>query len=298
MAVPDFQSLMLPILQIIGDDAEWKNADIRQALTEKLALTEEDINELLPSGNNKRFNNRAAWAIVYLARAGLAERPGRGRVMISDEGRAVLADPPERITIAFLMKYPGMQEFRKKGAKPDPKPEPTGDSPEEILEANYSQIRDTLVADLLDQVKKCSPQFFENLVIDVLVAMGYGGSRVDAARAVGKPGDGGIDGIIKEDRLGLDQVYVQAKRWENNVGRPVVQAFAGSLEGFRARKGIMITTSSFTRDAEEYVTQIEKRIILIDGETLAEHMIDHGVGVSETARYVLHKIDTDYFEEQ
>lgn len=158
-------------------------------------------------------------------------------------------------------------------------------------------MREALAQELLQQVKRCSPGFFEQLVIDLLVAMGYGGSRQDAAQAIGKPGDGGIDGLIKEDKLGLDVVYVQAKRWENTVGRPVVQAFAGSLEGRRARKGILITTSGFSKDALEYVQVIDKKIVLMDGEALAENMIEYGVGVTEIGRYVLYKLDLDYFEE-
>jgi len=302
MPVPDFQSMMLPVLEILSDGSQRRNVEVRNELARRLQLTEAEVAEMLPSGNQKRFHNRVAWSLVYLAKAGLISRPQRGHCMITDVGRELLNSPPDRISIRFLTeRYDGVRQLRSGGDEPEVIPTPgiePIEPPEETLDANYRQIREALAAELLEQIKSCSPAFFEKLVIDVLVAMGYGGSRGDAARAVGRPGDGGIDGIIKEDRLGLDQVYVQAKRWENTVGRPAVQAFTGSLEGFRARKGIMITTSGFSREAEEYVTQIEKRIILVDGPTLAEYMIDHGVGVTETARYVLHKIDADYFEDQ
>jgi restriction system protein len=216
----------------------------------------------------------------------------------------VLAQQPARIDMAFLSQFPEYMAFRSRsplvtnGTTPSPVPVDDGSSPEETLEASYLTLRSTLAQDLLDRVKQVSPRFFERLVVDLLVAMGYGGSRRDAGEAIGRSGDGGVDGIINEDRLGLDIVYIQAKRWEQTVSRPEVQAFAGSLEGFRARKGVMITTSSFSQQARDYVGRIEKKIVLIDGEQLAQYLIDYNIGVAEVSRYVVKKLDLDYFEEE
>ena len=214
--------------------------------------------------------------------------------------RQALRLKPSRIDIKFLNQYPEFQDFhgRPDGQAPDvPKDGKAEQTPQEVLEASYQGLRRELAQDLLLRVKAAPARFFEELVVDLLVAMGYGGSRRDAGQAIGQAGDSGIDGIIKEDRLGLDVVYVQAKRWDGTVGRPVVQAFAGSLEGQRARKGVFITTSQFSQDARDYVSRIEKRIVLIDGEQLTQHMIDYGVGVTEVASYVVKKLDLDYFGE-
>ena len=171
-------------------------------------------------------------------------------------------------------------------------------TPREVMESGYQEMRRDLSQELLNRIKSSPPRFFEQLVVDLLVAMGYGGSRIDAGEAVGQSGDGGVDGIIKEDKLGLDAIYLQAKRWENTVGRPVVQAFAGSLDGYRARKGVLITTSQFSPDAKDYVSRIEKKIVLIDGEELAKLMIDYNIGVATDAAYEIKRLDTDYFEEE
>jgi restriction system protein len=198
----------------------------------------------------------------------------------------------------FLEQFPEFVQFQSRSSHSEEQTaiqeEPTH-TPEEILEASYQNLRNDLSQELIDRVMQCSPRFFEKLVVDLLVAMGYGGSRKDAGQAIGQTGDGGVDGIIKEDRLGLDIVFIQAKRWESTVGRPVVQAFAGSLEGFRARKGVLLTTSTFTKDARDYVERIEKKIVLIDGEQLAQLMIDYGIGVTEVATYSVKKADLDYF---
>jgi restriction system protein len=211
----------------------------------------------------------------------------------------VLREAPDRIDIKFLERFPGFVTFRtrKAPAASDAGGQDGGETPEERFESGYQEFRDSLAVELLDRVRTVSPKFFERLVVDLLVRMGYGGSRVDAGQAIGQSGDGGIDGIIKEDRLGLDTVCIQAKRWQNPVGRPVVQAFAGSLEGRRARKGVLLTTSTVTKDAEEYVNAIEKRIVLIDGPTLSRLMIDHGVGVREIATYTLAEINEEYFDQ-
>ena len=303
MTVPDFQSLMLPLLRLAGDDHEHTNSQTANALADEFALTEDEKNELLPSGRQARFDNRVGWARTYLQKAGLLERTGRGRFKISEQGRQVLAGNPESIDMKYLERFPAYIEWRDRSRQSGQPGEGTSaltdapQTPEETLEAAHQALRGALARELLERVRAETSRFFENLVIDVLVAMGYGGSRKDAAQAVGRSGDEGIDGIIKEDRLGLDVIYVQAKRWEGTVGRPVVQSFAGSLEGHHARKGIMITTSDFSSGALEYVKRIEKKIVLIDGETLAQYMVDHGVGVTPEATYTVHRIDMDYFEE-
>jgi restriction system protein len=294
MAVPGFQALMLPLLKIAGDGREHSLDEAIESLAVQFALGGEDRKELLPSGRQVRFDNRAGWARTYLKKAGLLESTGRGKFRITERGLGVLKGNPTSIDVRFLARYPEFVEF-KKATKREPEGEEAGQTPEEALELGYQNLTRTLAQDLLERIKSCSPRFFENLVVDLLVAMGYGGSRKDAGQAVGQSGDGGIDGIIKEDKLGLDVVYVQAKRWEASVGRPIVQAFAGSLEGQRARKGVFITTSQFSPDARDYVTRIEKKIVLIDGQQLAQLMIDHGVGVTELASYTVKKVDMDYF---
>lgn len=296
MAVPTFQSLMRPLLEMALDGHDHSKAEAVEALAERMSLTEEERNDRLPSGKQTRLANRVGWARLHLKHAGLIDSPARGVFRITERGRDALAggDP---INMKYLARYPEYLEFR--AGKLATESEATGadeGTPEERLEASYATLRDALADELLERLRVVEPPFFEQLVIDLLVAMGYGGSLRDAAQAVGQSGDGGIDGIIKEDKLGLDAIYVQAKRWSGTVGRPVIQAFAGSLDGFRARKGIFITTSSFSRDALEYVGVIEKRIVLVDGARLADLMIEHGVGVDPIASYTVFKIDEDYFE--
>ncbi|NCC35031.1 MAG: restriction endonuclease [Chloroflexia bacterium] len=305
MTIPDFQNLMLPMLQLAADGREHRVSDVADTLAQHFHLSEEERAEMLPSGIQTKFDNRVGWARTHLGKALLLESPRRGWFRITERGRELLANPPERITVAYLMRYPEHLAFRSKGRQPSengpvatPLTEEDSASPEETLEASYQTLRSTLALELLERVKQVSPRFFERLVVDLLVAMGYGGSRRDAGKAIGRSGDGGIDGIINEDRLGLDVVYIQAKRWEHSVSRPDVQAFAGSLEGVRARKGVMITTSTFSQQAREYVSRIEKKIVLIDGETLAQYMLDYDIGVTEVSRYVVKKIDLDYFEEE
>jgi len=228
--------------------------------------------------------------------------PERATFEITEAGQKLLKENPNSLTRNDLKeRYPEFRDFITPHTKTD-HDAPTAvigeKTPEELLEEGYLDLHETLVIDLLEIIKSGTPQFFETLVIDLLVKMGYGGSRKDAGEAIGRSGDGGIDGIIKEDKLGLDVIYIQAKRWENTVGRPVVQAFAGSLEGMRAKRGILITTSQFSQDAIAYVERIEKKIVLIDGGTLAKLMIDHNVGVSTVTAYEIKKIDFDYFEEE
>jgi len=284
--------------------------DIIELLAKVFKLSEQDRVVLLPSGKQRTFYNRVGWARTYLKKAGLVETPGVGKVRITSRGMEVLKKNPPKIDRRFLMQFPEFVEFQKQAVAEEPglTTIPPGlvtasisgvylQTPTESLESNYRSLRSALAEEILDRIKACSPKFFENLVLDLLVAMGYGGSRTDAER-VGRSGDGGIDGTINEDKLGLDVVYVQAKKWDTGtVGRKEIQAFTGSLEGRRARKGVFITTSRFAQDARDYVKGIEKKIVLIDGEELAQLMIDHGVGVAEVASYAVKKVDADYFTE-
>jgi restriction system protein len=290
---------MLPLLEVLGDSQEHVVRDVTRVLVDRFGLTEAERNELLPSGQQTVIANRVAWAKTYLKKAGLISQPRRGVVRITESGLAVLKRKPARIDNEFLRGYPSFTEFIGRTASEQPaEVRPDTATPEESLETSYMALRNALADDLLDRLKACSPQFFERLVVELLVAMGYGGSLADAGQAVGRTGDGGIDGIIKEDKLGLDVLCIQAKRWEKSVGRPEVQGFAGSMEGFRARKGVLITTASFSKEAQEYVNRIERKIVLIDGIRLAELMIDHGIGVETARTYVVKKVDLDYFSEE
>lgn len=303
MTIPDYQTIMLPLLCLAGDGQEHRFRDAVEQLAAHFELNDFERSELLPSGTAPVFDNRVGWARTYLKQAGLLQSSKRGVFRITESGMALLAEKPERINVDLLGRYSLFQAFRARRRDRNEAEvqeldvAPTEDqTPEDVLAAAYQKMRKNLESDLLEQVKAASPTFFERLVIDLLVAMGYGGSRRDAGRAIGKSGDGGIDGIIKEDKLGLDVIYVQAKRWEGTVGRPEIQKFAGALQGQRANKGVFITTSGFSREAEEYANIINSKIILIDGERLAGLMVDHNVGVSLLGVYELKKIDSDYFE--
>jgi restriction system protein len=311
MAIPDFQSLMLPLLQFLADGQEHTAGEIADHLASSFRLSSAERRELLPSGTQPRFTNRVAWAKGDLKRALLLASTGRGTVRITERGKNLLKENLPAVNRAYLRRFPEFVEDRRpasleagiasssatrtsNGVVAEP-PATAVETPTETMEAAYQTLRSALSSELQDKIRLCSPRFFEKLVVDLLVAMGYGGSLQDAAQVVGKSRDGGIDGIIKEDKLGLDVVYVQAKRWEANVGSPVVRNFVGGLDGHHARKGVLITTSHFSPDAQEYVNRLEKKIVLIDGDQLAEYMIDHGVGVAEVGRYVVRQIDSDYF---
>lgn len=306
MPVPDYQQFFLPILRLAGDGQEHSPSQAVEAVVKHFNLTEDDRNELLPSGTQGKVNNRASWARFHLVKAGLLEAIGRGRFKITRRGTELLNTTPAEINLRLLNQYPEFAEFRLANRQNKPTVEevsdPNGDiprqTPQELLEISYQALHRQLAQELLDRIAQSSPRFFEKLVVDLLVSMGYGGSRKDAGKAIGKSGDEGIDGIIKEDRLGLDAVYLQAKRWKGTVGRPEIQAFAGSLEGHRARKGVFITTSQFSPDAREYVNRIEKKIILIDGQQLASLSIEYKVGVMDVINYSVRKLDLDYFEEE
>lgn len=293
---------MLPVLRRLGDGQEHALRELVAAISDEFRLTPEERAQPLPSGTQPIITNRVAWAKTFLQKAGLVEPVRRGVARISQRGIDVLAQKPSRIDMKFLQQFPEYVAFR---AIRREKPEATDDdedtttaTPEEALEGAYQRLRAELETEVLDQVKKATPAFFERLVIRVLVAMGYGGTLSEAGKVIGGSGDEGIDGIIKEDRLGLDVIYVQAKRWENPVGRPEVQKFAGALQGQRARKGILLTTSTFTREAQEFALRIDSRVVLVDGPTLASLMVDHNVGVSPVRSFDLKRIDSDFFSEE
>lgn len=307
MSVPDYQSLMLPLLNFAAESQEEISTnEAVEFLANKLALTEEDLREMLPSGTQFTFANRVGWASTYMKKAGLLEATRRGYYQITARGHELLNKQPKTINVKLLKEYPEFLEFQKlKGTRNIDK---VGDikvtsdisiaTPLEALEAAYENLRDELADELLSKLKKTSPAFFEQVVVELLVKMGYGGSRSDAGKAIGKSGDGGIDGIIKEDKLGLDVVYIQAKRWDNTpVGRPDVMQFAGALQAQQANKGIFITTSRFTDDARNYVSRIGSKIVLIDGEQLTSLMIENDVGVSTVSMYPVKKVDSDFFDE-
>lgn len=306
MAIPDYQTLMLPVLQLAADEKVHKFSHAVEALAERFKLTEEERGELLPSGSQAVFNNRVGWARSYLKQAGLLASPRRGFFTITPLGKELLASNPGRIDAAALERYPQFQDFKNRRrdrteaihAELLPSHLESSETPEDALASAYQSLRKVLEEELLGMIKESSPSFFERLVIDLLVKMGYGGNRQDAARAIGKSGDGGIDGIINEDRLGLDVIYIQAKRWEGVVGRPEIQKFAGALQGQRARKGVFITTSSFTREAQDFASIIDTKIILIDGAQLSRLMVEYNVGVSTVGQYEVKKIDSDYFDNE
>lgn len=307
MPVPDYESLNLPLLRALADGAEHHVRDLRTKLAADLKLTESDLAEMLPSGKQSVFDNRVGWSKTYMDKAGLLTSVRRGVYRITDQGKKVLAEKPQRIDKAYLERFESFRAFltlrhlaqgAEGGAEPGPGDSGPAATPEEHLEAAYKRIRQRVESEVLQAVMSVSPQFFEKLVVELLTKMGYGGLVPGAGEVSGQPGDGGIDGVIKEDQLGLDVIYLQAKRWQKTVGRPEVQSFAGSLLGRRGRKGVFITTSAFSRDAYDYVGQIDSKIILIDGATLAELMVDHGVGVNTVTSYEVKRVDTDYFSEE
>lgn len=304
MPIPPFQDLFRPFLEYTSDGKIYSTQNVAAELSKKFALTPEETAEVLPSGRQTKFHNRVAWAKSFLSKACAIENTGRNRFRITPRGLNLLATEPGRIDNRTLAQFPEFQEFRglhdntSEESRSAPNPlitEAQAQTPEEQLESAYQTIREQLAQALIAQVMQCSPAFFEQLVVDLLLAMGYGGSRRDAGQAVGKTADGGIDGIIKEDRLGLDAVYIQAKRWDGNVGSPVVRDFVGSLVGHSANKGVLITTSRFTKDATEYAQRIPQKVVLIDGPMLAGLMVDFGIGVSDVATYAVKRLDADYF---
>jgi len=302
MPIPDYQTVMLPLLQLTADQKEHSMQDATDALAVQFELSEKEIMQLLPSARKRIFYDRVGWALTYLKKAGAITAPRRGRFEISQRGLDILKDPPDRITVSFLERFAEFVEFRTRKSDTDTDEvthvlDQGTQTPEEAIEVAYQNLRQNLADEILRTIKSCSPAFFERLVIDLLVTMGYGGTRTDAGKAIGKSGDDGIDGIINEDRLGLDVIYIQAKKWENSVGRPEIQKFAGALQGQRAKKGIFITTSTFTKDAQDFAARIDSKITLVDGASICQLMIDYGVGVNPVATFELKRLDSDYFFE-
>ena len=304
MAIPDFQSLMLPLLKVVADGREYRLRDAVELLAEEFHITDEERQQLLPSGRYPTFDNRIAWAKTYLKKAGLIDQPRRAFFQITERGREVLKTSPILINMKFLEQFPEYLAFKESSDQAEAQQQITSpiavqnETPEELIESGARTIRKELAEEILQRIKGCPPVFFERLVVELLVKMGYGGTRQDAGRAIGRSGDEGIDGVIHEDRLGLDVIYLQAKRWENVVGRPEIQKFVGALQGQRAKKGVFITISDFTKEAVEYVCNIDNKVVLINGALLANLMIDHNVGVSLAATYEIKKIDSDYFLEE
>jgi len=301
MPIPDYQSLMLPILKFMGDEKEHTLSEIIERIYKTSNVSEEEKRQLLPSGQEPILRNRTRWARMYLERAGLIESPRRASSRITKRGLEVLQQNPTEINVKYLARFPEFVQFRTAKKKEEDKEQRKISEmldPNELLENAYQRIKNELAEELLKEVKKASPKFFEYVVVELLTRMGYGGSKRDAGEAIGQVGDEGIDGIIKEDRLGLDAIYLQAKRWDKGVvGRPEIQKFVGALQGQRASKGIFITTSSFSNDALDYARGVSPKIVLIDGEKLADLMIEHDVGVSKVTSYDVKKLDSDFFTE-
>jgi restriction system protein len=296
--IPDFQTIMLPFLQILSDGKEHTTNETNQKLAEHFNLTEEELNEFLPSGAAKTFPNRVAWAKSHFKMAGFIENTKRSSFRITEAGKKFIESNPTEINLRILKTIPTYQE-RTGRSKEDEiqivNNNQEESTPEEIFENSYLRIRKNLAQELPIKVKACSPTFFESLVVELLVKMGYGGSIKEAGHSIGRSGDEGIDGIIKEDKLGLDVIYIQAKKWENVVGRPEIQRFVGALAGQGAKKGVFITTSRFSKEAKEYLPRNETKVVLIDGEQLAELMIDYNLAVSTINTFEIKRIDNDYF---
>lgn len=304
MAIPDFQSLMRPLLELAQDGRDHTLSEARDVLARQFELTDKDRSELLPSGRQRRFDNRVAWAKVHMDRAGVLTSPKRGLFRITDRGKTLLRERPERIDMALLSRFEEFRAFRASSRRGDAEADTSSvearpeETPDEILEQAYSSLRTQLASDLLSRVKASTSTFFEQLVVDLLIRMGYGGSQSEAGEAIGRSGDEGIDGTIRQDRLGLDTIYIQAKKWEGTVGRPEIQKFVGALHGKQSSKGVFLTTGNFSEEAREYVSKIGSRVVLIDGRQLAEFMIDNDLGVARRSLYELKRIDSDYFSEE
>jgi len=308
MAIPDFQTLMLPLLKLLADKQEHAMREVTTFLSDQFQLTEDERNLSSEVSGQGVMYNRAAWAKTYLKRAGLIEQPRRGVFKISLNGEKVLKSPPAAINLKFLEQFPEYIAARDNQSQSETSPLPTevavikSATPDELIASGVKSIRDNLVSEILDQIRIGTPFFFEKLVVNLFVKMGYGGAQQGSAWVTGRSGDGGIDGVIHEDKLGLDVIYIQAKRWKegNTVGGPDMQQFVGALATRKAKKGIFVTASEFTKAAREVVGQLghEPRVVLIDGVMLANLMIDYNVGVSVAEIYEVKKIDSDYFLEE
>lgn len=304
MAVPSFSELMLPVLRFAATGKK-RMAETETAIADGLGLSAEDREVMLPSGRERLFYNRIRWAKTYLTQAGLLISPTKGQFIASEAGKRLLRRNPPEITVATLKQYPSFIEYCNRNSKSDTREdivqivaqETVTGTPEERIDAAHEELQNELRTDILNQISEKNPSFFEQLIVDLMVAMGYGGNHEDAARRIGGTGDGGVDGVINEDRLGIDCIYVQAKRYAAHVsvGRPEIQAFVGSLVGHRATKGVFVTTSSFSAPALEYVEHLPQRVILINGEKLANLMIEHNVGVRTSRRIEIKRVDLDFF---
>lgn len=306
MAIPDYEACMLPLLEVLADGQQRTLRQVTEAIADRFGLTDEEKAEQLPSGQQTYIANRVGWAKTYIKYAGLVENPSRGRVLITEAGKQVLSEKPAMIDRQYLKRFPTFVEFMDKSyarksktasSSDDTDAETDSQTPLETLDQAYEQLQKATSEELLERLKSSSPAFFEKVVVDLLVAMGYGG-KTGSGTVTGKPKDGGIDGVIKEDKLGLDVVCVQAKKWDAAVGRPIVQQFVGSMDFTRARKGVIITTSTFSAEALDFVERIEaKKVVLIDGDRLADLMMEYKVGVSTSKAYELQEVSGDYFDE-
>lgn len=298
--IPDFQTIMLPLLKAFQNGKEKTSKELREEMVSHFNISEDEQKEKIPSGKQPLYYNRVAWAIAYLKMADLISSPARAVYTITEEGKKVLENPPEKITINFLKQFDSFSKNRnpEKDTELDDNKQIVEKTPDELIEIGYKQVKNELSLQILNQIKDCSPYFFEKLVLDLLIKMGYGGSEMANGEVTPKGSDEGIDGIIKEDKLGLDKIYIQAKKWENCVGRPEIQKFVGALQGKRAKKGIFITMSTFTKEALEYAENLDVAVILIDGKKLANYMIENELGVSLKQNYKIFNVDTDYFIEE
>lgn len=302
MAIPDFQSLMRPVLAAVADGMPLALAALREQIASSFQLSEAELQERLPSGKQTVINNRIGWARTYLNKAGLLSIPSKGMVQITERGLETLRTGPERITVSWLKRYPEFADFHTsrptETALPSEQVEPAEEAtPDEQLAAAHQALMLSLADELLAQVLAASPSFFEQLVVDLMLAMGYGGSRKEAGSATQQTSDGGIDGIIKEDKLGLDVIYLQAKRWSNTVHRPEIDKFIGALTRQRARKGVFITTSDFSAGAREAALGLDIKVVLIDGSELARLMVENNLGCTVKHVYEVRELDSDYFNE-
>jgi len=303
MAIPDFQACMLPIMQALSDGSEKHVQKIREHVAQLFNTTVDEQEILIPSGGAKLFSNRVAWGIAYLKMAELVESKKRSHYSLTPAGLSTMKSPPQFINIRWLHDNTNFKDKKAswpsaQGTDESPSDRTPSQTPDEMIEYGFAQINQQLKRQLLEMIKAGSPAFFEKLVLDLLLAMGYGTEDEDSGIVTGKTGDEGIDGLIKEDKLGLERIYVQAKKWEGSVGSQELQKFAGALQGRRARKGVFITTSSFSQPAQDFVNKIDTRIVLIDGEMLTELMIANDVGVSLKKAYEIKKLDSDYFIEE
>ncbi len=306
MPVPDFQSLMLPALKAFVGDGELSLSEVRERIAAAEGLSAEDVREMLLSGRQAVFVNRVSWAVSYMARAGLLERVRRGVYRLTDEGERLLSRAPSRIDLNLLGEYPNFAKWLQRANAPPTGEDATSeqnedlaDTPEEVLDHAWRQLSSALEAEVLARVRDAAPAFLERAVVDLLIAMGYSGGDAAMGRVTGRSGDGGIDGTVREDALGLDEVYVQAKKYAegNTVGEGELRNFAGAIDAAGTTKGVFVTTSGFTRAAKDYVARSPKRIVLIDGEELARLMVRHGIGVRTRLRYEVKRIDEDYFDQ-